>query len=262
MQHTSPSKKDKESHDKGTEREVEHDDTQFRSVLAQCDAAQENDTANSKEMENVGYAQDKSNQAIKNHVSSQNAAPRENTSEGESGVEATPGIDGVRSDNACGLYSCPQCGRTFKTLHTYKVHMSMPTHTSARPFVCRICGKGFRLSSTLSRHKVIHTDERPHKCQVCDKSFNRSSTLNAHMKTHKNCEPYCCNICGHEFDDRNRFINHVVSHSTGKPGHFVKQGFSSHFDALIEQYRQFYLDSYYRQFNYNTYHHVPVMYYL
>ena len=68
-----------------------------------------------------------------------------------SGAASSPGIKmgGGQQQQGQKTFTCPECGKVFNAHYNLTRHM--PVHTGARPFVCKICGKGFRQASTLCR---------------------------------------------------------------------------------------------------------------
>ena len=69
-----------------------------------------------------------------------------------------------------------------------------------KQYVCKICGKPFKLKSALIRHERIHSDERPYNCDVCDKNFKEKCYLTRHQLIHSGLKKHQCDfseICFH-----------------------------------------------------------------
>ena len=82
-----------------------------------------------------------------------------------------------------GKLPCQICGKLFGE-QRLKYHMiSVHTEDHLKPFVCKLCGKGFEYNKKLKTHMNIHTGAKPHKCKYCNRGFSDPANAYAHEKT-------------------------------------------------------------------------------
>lgn len=80
-------------------------------------------------------------------------------------------------------FPCPQCPKTFRTQSHLAEHEA--THSTARPFLCEVCGAAFKTRSVQRKHvQSVHRNPRAFSCQACSKKFNTQYALKRHQKLH------------------------------------------------------------------------------
>ncbi|NWH34214.1 ZN438 protein, partial [Chloropsis hardwickii] len=103
--------------------------------------------------------------------------------------DATSAKSSDLSRNSCSavpkpLHRCHVCNRTFQFKHHLQDHMN--THTSRRPYSCRICRKAYIHSGSLSTHmKLHHNESKPKKlvcCEFCAKVFGHAKVYFGHLR--------------------------------------------------------------------------------
>ncbi|XP_052255399.1 uncharacterized protein LOC127861072 isoform X2 [Dreissena polymorpha] len=109
------------------------------------------------------------------------------------------------------LLVCKECG--FQTPYQTSMSGHLNGHANLNPFVCGLCGTGFRDQSNLNMHlRSVHADSRDFVCDVCCKMFKTQRTLTVHYQRHFASRKYVCDTCGKVF-------NHIASMSIHKRQH-------------------------------------------
>ena len=66
---------------------------------------------------------------------------------------------------------CAQCGKLINTDKMNCHIMTVHTPDHLKPFVCKVCNKGFITKSKLEDHTNIHLGLKPHVCKYCGTGF-------------------------------------------------------------------------------------------
>ena len=73
-------------------------------------------------------------------------------------------------------------------------------HSKARPFICQVCGKSFKIQTQLSNHiKVVHNKIRRFECTFCHMKFGQKTTLEKHVARIHEKQKHTCKNCGKVF---------------------------------------------------------------
>ncbi|VTJ83756.1 Hypothetical predicted protein [Marmota monax] len=113
------------------------------------------------------------------------------------------------------LYSCDDCGRSFRLERFLRAHQRQ--HTGERPFTCAECGKNFGKKTHLVAHSRVHSGERPFACEECGRRFSQGSHLAAHRRDHAPERPFVCPDCGKAFRHKPYLAAHRRIHTGEKP---------------------------------------------
>ncbi|XP_067637736.1 uncharacterized protein [Eurosta solidaginis] len=78
-------------------------------------------------------------------------------------------------------HKCQVCNKAFSTGHRLKMHHKS-VHLKTRDVFCDVCHKGFATKKHLRQHKQIHSLIKKYVCKICGKQYAQSPSLSAHMK--------------------------------------------------------------------------------
>lgn len=78
-----------------------------------------------------------------------------------------------------------------------------------QPTLCDTCGKSFRYSSELTRHKRTHSGLKPHACSICEFRFTEASQLKRHLLRHTGIKQHKCPICNKAFAETTNVRKHI-----------------------------------------------------
>ncbi|KAI5645627.1 zinc-finger associated domain (zf-AD) domain-containing protein [Phthorimaea operculella] len=109
--------------------------------------------------------------------------------------------------------TCPVCNNKYQPVYLRK-HLAL--HQQEKPFMCDICGKNFKISGQLTRHRTTHfITKLEFKCPECPYRGRFKENLKLHMRTHTNDKRYQCPQCPTRyFINKSNLSRHMLTHKS------------------------------------------------
>ena len=78
-------------------------------------------------------------------------------------------------------YCCPFCHRQYTAKRNVLAHVN-EKHKGQFPYICEVCGKGFRNRRIRDGHMASHGAPKQFECSICGQRYAHKSSLIAHQK--------------------------------------------------------------------------------
>ncbi|KAM8710582.1 hypothetical protein ACLKA7_017238 [Drosophila subpalustris] len=82
------------------------------------------------------------------------------------------------------MFKCQICEHATHTRRALDNHVKI-VHEKIRNYACQYCGKTFGKSHACKIHEMTHTGEKRCECKVCGKKFLYTESLTKHLKIHE-----------------------------------------------------------------------------
>lgn len=124
-------------------------------------------------------------------------------------------------------HACDLCGKKYK--RSYELLRHKRTHNDDKRYECKHCGEKFVLWLSRRNHMDReHTGERRYECKICKEKFLTSNSYYRHLRGHTGEKPHKCKVCNIRFTSKKSLDHHMPTHSDAKDFicEFCSKGFS------------------------------------
>ena len=80
-------------------------------------------------------------------------------------------------------FQCEECGYTNTKKMLARHKKSVHTQNHLKPYVCKVCNKGFADKQHWADHSNVHTGAKPYHCPHCDMKFASGGTRAGHVRS-------------------------------------------------------------------------------